>query len=158
MAMPCFGFGPACSTLFCRVKCLDLPVLVSIPGSRVWTLDLPILVSIPGFRVWTCLFSSRLSVFRVWTCLFSSLLPCLGSHSPLVNIRFRSLQKALKSLLMLYRDTREDDPADCWIWGEKGLKEYKWKGIILGYFVGLVVPVQEIFAPSALAALAANYK
>ncbi len=51
-------------------------------------MDLPIIVSITRFRVWTC--------------LFSSLLPCLGSHSPLVNIRFRSLQKAFKSLLMFY--------------------------------------------------------
>ncbi len=36
-------------------------------------------------------------------------------------------------------------PADCWNWGKWGLKEYKWKGSFLGCFVGLVVPLPEIF-------------
>jgi hypothetical protein len=33
-------------------------------------------------------------------------------------------------------------PDDCWIWGEWGLKEYKWKGSFLGWFVVLFVPVE----------------
>ncbi len=36
-------------------------------------------------------------------------------------------------------------PAECWNWGKWGLTEYKWKGYFLGWFVGLAVPVQEIF-------------
>jgi hypothetical protein len=43
------------------------------------------------------------------------------------------------------RDQREVVPADCWNWGEWGLKEYKWKVPFLGWFVGLVIPVQETF-------------
>ncbi len=39
-------------------------------------------------------------------------------------------------------------------WGKWGLKEYIWKGSFLCWFVGLVVPVQEIFFPG-LAALVA---
>ncbi len=30
-------------------------------------------------------------------------------------------------------------------WGEWGLKEYEWKGSFLGWFVGLVGPIQQIF-------------
>ncbi len=41
------------------------------------------------------------------------------------------------------RYQKEVAPADCWNWGEWGLKEYKWKGSFLDCFVGLVVPVQE---------------
>jgi hypothetical protein len=37
-------------------------------------------------------------------------------------------------------------PADCWNWGKWGLREYiMLKGSYLGWFVGIVVPVQEIF-------------
>ncbi len=36
-------------------------------------------------------------------------------------------------------------PAGCWNWGEWGFKEYKWKVSFLGWFVGLIVPWQEIF-------------
>ncbi len=47
------------------------------------------------------------------------------------------------------RETREgwalQGPADCWNWVAWGLKEYKWKGSFLAWFVGLVVPLQEIF-------------
>ncbi len=50
-------------------------------------------------------------------------------------------------------ETREGWPLrPCWNWGKWELKEYIWKGSFLGWFVGLVVPVQEIFCP-ALAAL-----
>ncbi len=34
-------------------------------------------------------------------------------------------------------------PADCWNWGKWGLREYIWKGPFLGWFHGLLVPVQE---------------
>ncbi len=45
------------------------------------------------------------------------------------------------------RDYRELGmaPADCWNWAELGLKEDELKGYFLGWFVGLVVLVQEIF-------------
>ncbi len=33
-------------------------------------------------------------------------------------------------------------PTSCWNWGERGLKK-DWKGSLLGWFVGLVVQVQE---------------
>jgi hypothetical protein len=33
------------------------------------------------------------------------------------------------------RETREGWPADCWSWGEWGLKEYKWKGFFLPCWV-----------------------
>ncbi len=44
------------------------------------------------------------------------------------------------------RDYRGVATADWWNWGRWGLKEYKWKGSFLGWFVKLVVPVQEILA------------
>ncbi len=42
----------------------------------------------------------------------------------------------------LARETREGWPllTFVWNWGERGLKEYKWNGL-----VGIVVPVQDIF-------------
>ncbi len=43
------------------------------------------------------------------------------------------------------RDQRAVVPTDFWNWGEWELKEYTWKGSFLGWFVGLVVPVQEFF-------------
>ncbi len=43
------------------------------------------------------------------------------------------------------RDQRGVAPADCWNWGEWELKDYNRKGTFLGWFVGLVVPMQETF-------------
>ncbi len=55
------------------------------------------------------------------------------------------------------RETREGvAPAACWNWGELGLKEYKWKRSFLGWFVGLVVPEQEISVQAWL--LSPQYK
>jgi hypothetical protein len=38
-------------------------------------------------------------------------------------------------------------PADCWNWGEWGTQRVQMKGV-LGWFIRLVMPVQEIFALS----------
>ncbi len=40
------------------------------------------------------------------------------------------------------RDQRGVAPADCWNWGKWGLLENIWKGSFLGWFVGLIVPLQ----------------
>ncbi len=50
-----------------------------------------------------------------------------------------------KTVVVNRRDQREVAPADSWKWGRRGHKEYKWKGSFLGYFLGLVVSVQETF-------------
>jgi hypothetical protein len=42
-------------------------------------------------------------------------------------------------------------PAECWNWGEWGLKEYNWKWPFLGWFVGLVAGTRDVYP--ALAAL-----
>ncbi len=55
------------------------------------------------------------------------------------------------------RETREGAPADCWNWGEWWLEDYKWKRSFLGWFFGLVMPVQEIFVLPWLL-LSAQYK
>jgi hypothetical protein len=47
--------------------------------------------------------------------------------------------------LLYFWEQRGLAPADCWNWGKWGHKEYKWKWSFLGWFVGLVVSIQEIF-------------
>ncbi len=47
--------------------------------------------------------------------------------------------------ILVQREQRGVAPADCWNCGEWGLKEYKWKRFFLGWFVGIVVSVQETF-------------
>jgi hypothetical protein len=59
-----------------------------------------------------------------------------------IGIRVHYFQKQV-----IDRETAEGwPPADCWNCGEWGLKEYKWKGSFLGWFVGLVVTVQHILS------------
>ncbi len=61
----------------------------------------------------------------------------------------RAIEKDLYCILKIQelsqRDQRRVAPADDWKWGEWGLKEYKWKGSFLGWFVRFVVSVQETF-------------
>ncbi len=60
-------------------------------------------------------------------------------------------QKNLPGLEEWIRDLRGVPAADCWNWGEwRQPKEYNWKGSFLGWFVGLVVQVQETFILSWL--------
>ncbi len=50
--------------------------------------------------------------------------------------------------ICIIRETRDGcgvvAPAKRWNWDEWGLKEYKLKGSFIGWYVGFVVPVQEI--------------
>ncbi len=52
---------------------------------------------------------------------------------------------AIEKMRMSHQRDQRGVPADCWNLGKWGLMEYKWRGSFLGWFVGLVVPVQEIF-------------
>ncbi len=59
------------------------------------------------------------------------------------NIVTRAKDLDKESVKSEREDTVGMAPADCWNWGEWGLKEYKWEGgSFLGWFAGLVVPVQ----------------
>ncbi len=66
-------------------------------------------------------------------------------HLPLLQVRYKYGNWRTKLRYSIPREGWVPTLTDCWNRGELGLKWYKWKGSFLGWFVGLVVLVQNIF-------------